>query len=282
MRTQCNECGKKFTVEDNAFLTQINCKYCGAEFTATYAPENRDVDINVNGHTDNTNAKTAKDEILEEIKAIKPNLAPILPAINAAILNKENESNTRLILDKILQDVLGYAIEDMKTEQKIQGKKADYVMSVEGKDVMVIEAKKAGMTLRDKQVFQATSYAAYSGIKWALLTNGAVWQLYRVTVMNKVKYIPMYSIDIREGLSRVRDAQYFYLLSKNGMKKQNLLENLWIKIDALRYDNLVNTLLKDEILTAIAESLTEEFGCRLTAREVKATLLTDILQIESK
>jgi len=275
LRTKCEQCEKTFTIKDSEFLTKITCKNCGAEFTATFADEQKDIEI-----TDEDSPKSARDAIIEEIKNLRPTLDPILPALNAAILNKQNESDTRLILDKILQDVLGYSIEEIKTEQKIQGKKADYVVSIDGKDTMVIEAKKAGMALRDKQVFQATSYAAYSGIKWAVLTNGPIWQLYRVTVIDKVKYIPMYSIDIRDGLSRVIDAQYFYLLSKNGMKKQSLLENLWVKIDALKYENIVSTLLKDEILSSIAGSLSDEFGCKLNIKDVKKALMVDVLQIE--
>jgi len=277
LRTKCEQCGKVFTVKDSEFLTKVVCKKCGAEFIATFTEEKKDIEI-----ADETSPKSAREEIIKEIKALRPLLEPILPALNAAVLNKQNESDTRLILDKILQDVLGYSIEDIKTEQKIQGKKADYVLSVDGKDIMVIEAKKAGMPLRDKQIFQATSYAAYSGIKWALLTNIAVWQLFRVTVVDKVKYIPMYSIDIRDGLSRVIDAQYFYLLTKKGMKKQTLLENLWIKIDALKYENIINTLLKDEILTAIAGSLSEEYGCKLSVKDVKKAIMVDVLQIESE
>ena len=62
----------------------------------------------------------------------------------------------------MLQNILGYKIEDIKTEQKIEGRKADYVLSVKNEDVIVMEAKKIGMSLRDRHIFQATSYGAYS------------------------------------------------------------------------------------------------------------------------
>ncbi|MEZ5584637.1 MAG: hypothetical protein R3F37_19400 [Candidatus Competibacteraceae bacterium] len=79
-------------------------------------------------------------------------------------------SQTRLLLDRILQDVLGYALsEDGMRARNSQGRTADYVLAPGGADALVIEAKRLGAPLRDKQIFQATSYAAYSGIRWALL-----------------------------------------------------------------------------------------------------------------
>ncbi|HPE73188.1 MAG TPA: type I restriction enzyme HsdR N-terminal domain-containing protein [Candidatus Competibacter sp.] len=110
-----------------------------------------------------------------------------------------NESQSRLLLDRILQDVLGYALSEIKTEQKIQGRAADYVLAPGGIDALVIEAKRLGAPLRDKQIFQATSYAAYAGIRWALLTNIVNWQLYRVATENKVETDLVFAIDLQNG-----------------------------------------------------------------------------------
>ena len=59
-----------------------------------------------------------------------------------------NESNTRMILDRFFIDVLDYDINEVKAEQNIQGRRADYVLSANDSDVIVVEAKKAGMALR--------------------------------------------------------------------------------------------------------------------------------------
>ena len=67
------------------------------------------------------------------------------PALLAAIESSANESNTRMILDRFFIDVLDYDIDEVKAEQNIQGRRADYVLSSNGNDVIVVEAKKAGM-----------------------------------------------------------------------------------------------------------------------------------------
>ncbi len=278
MRTRCPECTKVFNIAQSDFLKTVTCHFCKKEFTAVAAIENKEIDL---GEEDSSTKKSIKTQVLEEIKEMRDHLNPLLPEVSAVVVNKGNESDTRLVLDKIFQQVLGYDISEIKTEQRIQGKRADYVLSVNGKDVMVVEAKRAGMNLGDKQIFQATAYAAYSGIRWALLTNGCIWQLYNVIVQNKVSYVPMYSVDIREGLNKIRDAQYFYLLSKSAMGKQSLLEKTWLKIDALRYENIVNTILQDEVTTKIAQLLSEEYGCNIQAKEVKSTLTHDVFQLDT-
>ena len=48
----------------------------------------------------------------------------ILPNIHSAVNDKLNESNTRMILDKIFIDILGYKMEELKAEQEIQGRRS--------------------------------------------------------------------------------------------------------------------------------------------------------------
>lgn len=102
---------------------------------------------------------------------IKKRLCKIVPKIKQAVKQNLNESNTRSILDRVFTDVLGYRLGDIKNEVRIAGRKADYVLTVDGTEKIVVEAKKAGLPLKNEQIFQATSYAAYSGIPYVLLTN---------------------------------------------------------------------------------------------------------------
>ena len=143
-------------------------------------------------------------------------MKPIMPQISTSFANNINESNTRLVLDRIFQDVLGYSIDEIKTEQKIQGRSADYVLAPDGQDTIVVEAKRAGVQLRQKQIFQATSYAAYSGIQWAVLTNLTEWRFYKVSTVDKVDPHLVFTIDLQRGL----DDENIYnimLMSKFGI-----------------------------------------------------------------
>ena len=80
--------------------------------------------------------KSSKEIIAEQIELIKCKMKPIMPQITTSFANNSNESNTRLVLDRIFQDVLGYTIDEIKTEQKIQGRAADYVLSPDNQDTI--------------------------------------------------------------------------------------------------------------------------------------------------
>ncbi|MDQ5908616.1 MAG: hypothetical protein QG599_708 [Pseudomonadota bacterium] len=123
--------------------------------------------------------RSLQDVLATQVEDIKTRYRMFSPLLKRAMQDSPNESQSRLLLDRILQDVLGYALNEIKTEQKIQGRVADYVLAPGGIDALVIEAKRLGAALRDKQIFQATSYAAYAGVRWALLTNVVNWQIYQ-------------------------------------------------------------------------------------------------------
>lgn len=209
---------------------------------------------------------------------LKEQMKSILPRITMASLNQCNESQTRMILDRILQDALGYQMEDIKAEQKIQGRKADYVLTIDGVQTVVIETKRVGLPLRDKQIFQATSYAAYAGIHWALLTNVVTWQLYRVSTNEKVEANLVFEIDLQNGFNE-SDAFHLTLLSKFGMARQGLLEKLWIKRTALSCESLISAILNEEVISKIRALIVKETNCQVTNQEIQAAIEKDILDL---
>lgn len=217
--------------------------------------------------------------IKERTAIVGADFEKFLPQIQAACESQQNESNTRMILDRVLQDVFGYTIEEIRTEQVIQGRKADYVLSVDDRDVLVIEAKRAGMTLREKQIFQATSYGAYSGIKWALLTNLANWQLYRISACEKITANLVFEVDVKNGLDD-EISYYLYLISRYGITSKGLLENLWVKTSALTYESLSSAILNEEVISKIRSVLNRESGSKLTNEEVKDAVEKRILQTD--
>ncbi len=65
--------------------------------------------------------RSSSDVLAERATEIRMKMKPILCEINSALHQGANESATRLILDKILQEVLGYSISEINPEQNIQG-----------------------------------------------------------------------------------------------------------------------------------------------------------------
>ena len=214
----------------------------------------------------------------EQKELIKKGLQTYLPYINSALEKNQNESNTRMILDRLLQDALGYRMDEIKNEESIKGKKADYVLSVKEEDVIVIEAKRINSKLRDRQIFQATSYGAHSGIKWAILTNVISWQLYRITTCDgKIESHLVFDVDIRNGLDD-ETVHCLYLISRYGIKRKGLLEQLWVKASSLTQESLINALLAEEVISKIRVFLNRESNCKLTDQEVYGALERWLLQ----
>ena len=221
--------------------------------------------------------RTLQDVLTAQVEEIKTRYRAIQPLLKRVMQDSPNESQSRLLLDRILQDVLGYSLGEIKTEQKIQGRAADYVLAPGGVDALVIEAKRIGAPLRDKQIFQATSYAAYSGIRWALLTNVVNWQLYRVATENKVEADLVFALDLQGGLDG--DSAYrLMLLSKTGITRCELLDKLWRKKVALSQESLIAAILNEEVLNKIRAVLLRERGYPLTNQEIQDAIEREVLR----
>lgn len=290
MYTRCTteDCQQKYKIQANMIGSNGRCKKCDTVFVIEEhiaQPKVIEFEFEDEPHeekqTDNgpKRKKTSKEVMAEHIENIRQEVNAFIPRLNVSLEKKENESDTRLLITKMLQRVLSYNLEDIKTEQKISGRRADYVLSINDEDVMVIEAKKIGMALREGQIFQATSYGAHSGIKWALLTNAVVWDLYHVSTGDKIETDLVFSIDLRDGLDD-EEAHFFYLISKPGMSRKGLLDSLWKKISALCYDNIVNAILTDGVISKIRTTLTKETGCKLTNDELRNAIDENIFQLE--
>jgi stress response protein SCP2 len=223
--------------------------------------------------------RSSADILTGHAQEIRNKMKPILAQIDMAVRNGVNESSSRLILDKILQEVLGYTLAEIKPEQNIQGRPADYVLSPGGTDTIVIEAKRAGLALRDKQIYQASGYAVHSGISWALLTNVAIWHLYKVVHTGKVEAHLVFTIDLHKGLTDDA-AYYFALISRAGIMRKTQLERLWLTRRALSQESLISALLNDDVLTRMRNVISRENGIHLDLADVRAAVEYEILKLQ--
>lgn len=290
MLTICtnDECKQKYNVPSNLMDLNARCKKCNQVFKIIEFKDTcKIIELDIGEDDDDNQVKTdnnvvkrrSPQEVMEEhIDDIKRSVNDFLPELEKALKSNENESGTRLLLDKMLQNILGYKLEDIRTEQRIEGRRADYVLSVKGVDKIIIEVKKIGMPLKNSQIFQATSYGAYSGIKWVILTNALVWQLYHISTGDKIETDLVFSIDLMDGLND-QEADYFYLISTYGLLRKGLLDKLWQKMSALCYDNIINAILTDEVITRIRGILIKQVGSNITNDDVRSTIEENIFQI---
>ena len=215
--------------------------------------------------------------LAQKTHALQKNIGCFFPDIQSAVEKKINESNTRMILNEIFMDVFGYKMEEIKAEQKIQGRKADYVLAVDDADVLVVEVKRAGMALRDKQIFQATSYGAYSGIKWVLLTNLQIWQVYHISTQDRIESDLVFSIDLLSDLKQ-EDFEKFFLISRYGISRKNLLKKLWREVSALSHENIISAVLSEDVINKLRSVIRRDTGCNIENEKIQRAI-EEILQI---
>ena len=121
-----------------------------------------------------------------------------------------NEAQTRMYLIEPLLEMLGYSRideRDMLTEINAgwgqKNDKADLGLIIKGKDPeIIIECKKLGKKLTDKEASQLNSYFINTkNSKIGILTNGTEWRFYTINEIekeSKLFQIPFLVIDFSE------------------------------------------------------------------------------------
>jgi hypothetical protein len=290
MFTVCTNgsCNQRYQVKPEILGMMARCKKCNTVFQVTefkeptpvidFEPPEEESAAEGESQESAKRRRSSREIMGEHISHIKQNVNFIIPKLNNSYKKQDNESDTRLLINQILQDVLGFKLEDIKTEQRIEGRKADYVIAINGEDSLVIEAKRIGAGLRQQQIFQATSYAAYSGIRWAALTNALVWQLYHISTGEKIETELIFTVDMMDGLDD-QEAYWFYLISRHGLSRKGLLEGIWRKVSALCYDNITNAILSDDVIAKIRKVLSKQTGYRATDEELRTAIEENVLHL---
>lgn len=108
-----------------------------------------------------------------------------------------DESSTRVIVNHLLTDVLGYKeLVNIKTEYPVVGGYMDYLVEVDGRKLLVVEVKSAGTTLKFKHLRQATYYALSAGVSIVVLTNAKDLQVYRLRFKDHLIIDHLFSVDL--------------------------------------------------------------------------------------
>jgi hypothetical protein len=89
------------------------------------------------------------------------------------------EATRALFIDPALH-ALGYSeLGDIDYGVKVETKDVvDYVLNVKGKPAIVVEAKRLETKLGVEHAAQVIKYASVMGVRWGLLTNGRIFQIF--------------------------------------------------------------------------------------------------------
>lgn len=189
-----------------------------------------------------------------------------------------DESATRIMTNSFLTDVLGYKeLEEIKTEYRIRGEYADYVIQVGRRKHFVVEVKSIQLDLDEKHLRQSLNYAANEGIDWILLLNGRQVELFKVNFSKPVKSTVVYKIDLLDKNSFKDAPTLISYLSKRSVQK-NELNEFWKRISALAPNEIARILYSESITRTIRNILKRETGIYFQIEDVAKALLDTISQ----
>src|SRR3989344_8683010 len=189
-----------------------------------------------------------------------------------------DESATRIMVNNFLTDILGYAeLVDIKTEYRIRGEYADYVIQVGRKKRFVVEVKSISLDLNEKHLRQSLNYAANEGIDWILLLNGRQIELYKVNFSKPIKSTIVLSFDLIDNDDFKIAPEFISYLTKRSVEK-NELDNLWKRISALSPVVIAKDLYSEEIVRDLRNCLKRETGIYFQLDDVAKALYSVITQ----
>ena len=174
-------------------------------------------------------------------------------------LNKKyselDESATRIMVNNFLTEVLGYAeLEEIKTEYRIRGEYADYIIQVDRKKHFVVEVKAIQLDLSDNHLRQAVSYAANEGVDWILLTNGKTFSLYKVIFSKPIESKKVFSFNLSDIKELKSSVDYLMYLTRKSVVKDEL-NDFWKRFRALEPAYLCKNFYSVEVVRFLKKTL---------------------------
>ncbi len=213
---------------------------------------------------------------------VREGLKRFQPIVESARIRDVNESDTVVLLTGILSEVLGFdKYTEVTTELSIRGTYCDLAIKIEGKLILLIEAKAVGIELKEAHVKQAVDYAANQGIEWVVLTNAVSWRIYKVVFSKPIQNILVCNVDFLSLRTKgTEDIELFSILSKEAILKSSL-EDFYTQKQATNRFMLGNLLCEEAVLNAIRKELKGIFpDIKVTADEIKDVLVSEVLKRE--
>ncbi len=167
-----------------------------------------------------------------------------------------SESDTVIILVDMLAELLGYKKHiEITTEFAIRGTYVDLAVKV-GNDIrFLIEAKAINVDLKDNHIKQAIDYGANHGIEWVVLTNGAVWQVYKIHFKQPIDKSLIFEVDLLSTSPKnTQLLECFGTLSREGFT-QSSMTAFFQQQQATSKFSLAALLTSDSVVTALKKEL---------------------------
>ncbi len=200
--------------------------------------------------------------------------------ILSAIQKKDiSEADTVTVINDILADVCGYdKYHEVTSQYAIRGTYVDLAVKVDNDIRFLVEAKAIGIELKDIHVKQAIDYAANEGIEWVVLSNGAMWRVYKVHFGQPIEKILVCEVDLLT-LSPKSDEllECFGNLSREGFSKGNMADLLHQKQVTNKF-TVAALLISDELLDDLRKEIRRLSGVKVDVDYLQSLLSNEIIK----
>lgn len=191
-----------------------------------------------------------------------------------------NESDTVTIVKDILAGIMGFdKYEEITSEYSIRGTYCDLATKLDGAVRYLIEVKAIGLALKENHLRQVVSYGASQGVPWVVLTNGIVWEVYRIRFEQPVTHEFVFGLNFLELNTRKPedDIEKLFLLCREGVQK-SAIDDFHAFTQIVNRFTIAAIVTSDPVLAVIRRELQRlEPNSRVTAEDISA-ILPDVLK----
>lgn len=193
-----------------------------------------------------------------------------------------NEADTVSIVSDILSEVFGFdKYSEITSEYSIRNTYCDLAIKINGTIQYLIEVKAIGLDLKEHHLRQAVDYGANQGVQWVILTNGVLWEIYRIRFEKPLNYDLVSSFNFLELNPRKADDQErVFLLCKEGLSKA-IREDFYERVQSVNRFIIGAIILSDEVLNVIRRELRRlSPGLKVEISEIHKILEDEVLKRE--
>jgi len=191
-----------------------------------------------------------------------------------------NESDTVSIIKDMLAEVFGYdKYLEITSESAVRGTRCDLAIKVDKKFEYLIEVKAIGLDLKPAHLKQAIDYGANKGVQWIILTNGMLWQVYKIRFEQPIDNDLVCSFNFADlGAKSEEDLERLFILCKEGLVK-DAREEFCEKILIVNRFILGALILSEDVVAVLRRELRKfSDGVLVAPEEITKVLMSEVLK----
>lgn len=189
-----------------------------------------------------------------------------------------NEGDTRLLVTDFLCEGLGFdKYEHLTTEYQVRGEFADYGVRLGGEMIAFIEVKRVKTKLAAKQLRQVEMYAVNEGVNWAILTNGAEWQVYHLGDTTPIEIDLAWNVNLLGDGGPAEKADHLFYLTRESLARKQI-DEAWRTKAASSPKTIARVLTSEVVADAVRKELRRQTGRNLETAEVIRILHSSVIR----